>query len=542
MNKIFEKTTQFVFAKQKTIFSSAIILAGMIILSSFFGFIRYRILSGFFGKGDLDIFLASFKIPDLIFEVLITGALTSTFIPIYIKYKANKEELDENISSIMNLIFLVMLIFVFVLNFFLDQVMTLITPGYSVEKINKIVYFSRFLLLGQLPFLIVGNFLTGIGQANKTFLLTAAAPIIYNISIILATIFFAPAFGLLAPVVGVDVGAWLFLLVQLPLLFKSGFSYRLLIKKTQGLIEFFRQILPRTLTVIVSQIDATVDLTLTSLLGSGSYTVFYFAQHLALLPVSVVGVAFGQASLPYLSEVYQEKRIEDLKSIIVQSMLNLFFFSIPIAVFFAFARTPLIRLFFGGQKFDWSATVETAFTLSYFSLSLPFHTIYYFLTRCFYAFLDTRTPFFISASSVVLNTVLSILFVIILKFPVWALAISFSISMTINVLVLLFVLDRKLKGFNRLFISIEFLKMGISSLVPGFFVYHLMKFLDGLVFDTSRTLNVFLLLGTAWLVYISLYIFLTWLLDVKEIYLIGRLILKASEFRKKIVEMYTTYE
>ena len=105
MERLLKKTQDFIFAKQKSIFSSAVLLSFMIVLTSLSGFLRYRILAGYFNKEELDIFFASFRIPDIIFEILITGALTSTFIPIYLKYKANKKELSENISSIINLIY-----------------------------------------------------------------------------------------------------------------------------------------------------------------------------------------------------------------------------------------------------------------------------------------------------------------------------------------------------------------------------------------------------------------------------------------------------
>src|SRR3989338_9867819 len=108
MNKIVEKTRNFIFAKQTSIFSSAILISVMIIIARLFGFFRYRVLSGLFTKEELDIFLASFRIPDLVFEILITGALTSTIIPFFIKYEKNKEELSTNITSILNLILILM--------------------------------------------------------------------------------------------------------------------------------------------------------------------------------------------------------------------------------------------------------------------------------------------------------------------------------------------------------------------------------------------------------------------------------------------------
>ena len=472
MERFFKKTKNFIFSKQGSIVSSALILSVMIIVSRFFGFIRYRTLAGFFNKEELDIFFASFRIPDLVFEILITGALTSTFIPIFIRYQNNKKELSESISTIINTIFLGLIFFIVVLCLFLEIFMPFITPGYSQIKNEQVVLYSRLLLLGQLPFLVLGNFLTGIGQANKTFLLTAIAPILYNVAIIVATIFFANQIFLLAPILGVIVGAFVFLIIQLPLLIHSDFSYQFIIKKTKALLEFFRMMVPRAFTVIVAQIDATIDLTLTTFLGAGAYTVFYLAQHLQLLPVSVIGIAFGQASLPYLSEMNTRGKSEEFKNIVVESILNLFFLTIPIMSFFVFARTPLVRLFFGGEKFDWDATVLTAVTLSYFSLSLPFHSIYYFLTRCFYALLDSRTPFYISVFSIILNISLSLIFIFVFHFPVWALAISFSTSMIVNVLVLFVLLSRKMGNVDFSSLFRETAKISVATLLASVISYY----------------------------------------------------------------------
>ncbi|MGB9883395.1 MAG: murein biosynthesis integral membrane protein MurJ, partial [Microgenomates group bacterium] len=471
MERFFKKTSEFIFQKQKGIFSSAIIISLMIVLSSLSGFLRYRILAGYFNKDQLDIFFAAFRIPDLIYEILITGAITSTFIPIYLKYKNNQKDLSENISSIINLILLVLTILIIITLFFIKPIITFITPGYNQAKLQQIINFSRILLFGQLPFFILANFLTGIGQANKIFFLSAIAPVIYNLTTIIFTILFHKNFGLNAAIYGVVLGSFFLFLIQLPLLFQSNFIYKLIIKKTTGLIEFFKLIGPRILTVITAQIDATIDLILTTFMGSGSYTIFYFAQHLQLLPVSVIGIAFGQASLPYLTELYQEKKMTEFRKIITDSILNLLFLIMPIAAFFIFARTPLIRFFFGGQKFDWSATVQTAITLSYFSFGLPFHTIYYFLTRCFYAMMNSKIPFYASLISIIINTLLSLIFVFIFHLPVWSLGISFSIAIMLNSLILFFILTKKIDQFNFLFIIKEIFKIFFSLIIASIIAY-----------------------------------------------------------------------
>jgi putative peptidoglycan lipid II flippase len=296
------------------------------------------------------------------------------------------------------------------------------------------------------------------------------------------------------------------------------------------------------MTIIVAQIDATVDLTLATFLGSGAYTIFYLAQHLQLLPVSIIGVAFGQASLPYLSDMYQDGKIKEFKKIIIESILNIFFFTIPSAAFFIMARTPIVRLFYGGEKFDWEGTILTALTLSYFSLSVPMHSIYYFLTRCFYAIFDTKTPFYISLVSIGLNAVLSIWFTLVLKLPVWSLALAFSISMILHVILLFFVLNRRIKGLDIKLLIQETTKIIIATANSSIITYFFMRLLDGLIFDTTRTLNVFMLLVTGSLIFTVLYLFMSWLFGIKELYIITKMLLKAKEYKQKITELYKGVE
>ncbi len=528
--------------RQKSILSSALVVGAMIVLSRLFGFLRYRILAGYFDKSELDIYFASFRIPDLVFEILITGALTSAFIPIFIKYAKDKDRLNINISSIINIISLIFLGFIVVFLLFAHIFIPLATPGFSQEQVNVVVFFSRVLLISQLPFMVLASFLTALGQANKIFILSALAPVGYNLAIIISTVLLASKIGLLAPVLGVSLGAVILFTVQLPLLYTSGFKYHPLIKITTGIKEFFTLIVPRVITVITSQIDATVDLMLATLLGTGAYTVFYFAQHLQLLPVSIIGISIGQASLPYLTEVYQEKKYMEFKRIISETILSTFFLTIPIMAFFVFARTPLVRLFFGGEKFDWPATVQTALTLSYFALSIPLHSIYYFITRCYYAFLDSKTPFYISVGSITFNIIMSLLFVFYFKLPVWSLGISFSLSILLNVTLLLYVLEKKVGGLNKSFLFLESVKILAATFISAFFVYVEMKVLDGLVLDTTRTINVFLLLVITGFSYLTLYIFLSWIFNVKEVHNLRKLLGKASEYRRKIVEIYTGIE
>lgn len=539
MEKFLNNTKKFIFLKQKDILSSAIVLSLMIIASRVFGFLRYRTLASFFSKEELDLFLASFRLPDFVFEILITGALTSAFIPLFIKYEKNKDELSAVISSITNFILSGLAVFIILMFFTASWVVPFLTPGFRDDQIEVVVNLSRLLLLIQLPLLTVGNILSGIAQANKIFIVTAIAPILYNLGIIIGTVFFAGSFWIYGPIFGVSLGALLFFIVQIPTLFMVDFRYKPFLIKKAALTEFIRLFLPRVLSVITTQIDLTIDLVLATFLGAGSYTIFFFAQHLQLFPVSFIGMSFGQASLPYLSDLYKEEKLDEIKKIFVASLLQILFLTAPISFFFIFARTPIVRIFFGGGKFDWEGTVQTAKTLSYFALSLPFHALFYFITRSFYALRDTKTPFMVNLFSVAINTVLSLLFVFVFKLPVWSLAISFSVAITVNIILLLFLFYRKVQSFAFGHFIFHAVKIYTASLISSAITYPMMKLSDGLIFDTTRTINVFFLVVIMFVLFILVYLFLSWLFNIEEIYILGKLIIKIKEMKKKMVEIYT---
>jgi putative peptidoglycan lipid II flippase len=542
MNKLFAGTKNLILSKQHSLIASTAIISMTIVASRLLGLMRYHIYSSYFTKAQSDILLASFRIPDIVFEIIITGALSSVLIPLYIKYQKDKEELNLIMSSIINILLILLVVLI---GFFLlagDWIIAHITPGFSQPSVLYISYLSKILLLGQLPFLIFSNVLTSFGQAKKTFILTSIAPIAYNLCVILATILFAPTLHIVAPVVGVVAGACAMFVIQIPLFFSAQIDYKPVIRMSRGLKEFGRVIVPRIVVVLAAQLDATIDLTLTSLLGTGSYTAFYYAQALQLFPVSFIGISLSQAALPHLSEAYHDHDLEKFKRIVTESILAILFLTIPIVSFFVFARTPLVRLVFGGRKFDWDITVVTAQTLTYFALGIPAHSIYYVITKCFYAFLDSKTPFYVSLASTIINTILSVSFVFIWHLPVWYLALAFSFSITLNVVILLIILSKRVIGLDWVFFMREMSKIFVSTFIASFATYWGMKLLDGLIIDTSRTINVFLLLAVGSVSYAAIYFFLAWTFGVNEVSIITKFIGKTKHYRRKIVEIYTDLE
>lgn len=539
MERFFNNTKKLIFHRQKDILSSALIISCMIIISRFFGFIRYRTLASYFTTQELDIYFAAFRLPDFVFEMLITGALSAAFIPIYIKYKKNEDDFTQNISSIINLILLTLTIVTVILYLTSGFIIPKITPGFDPQTIKTVVSMSQILLLTQLPLLVMGNILAGIGQANKIFFITAIAPVFYNVGIILGTILFADDFYLYGPIIGVIIGAMLFLIVQLPIIQITHFTFKPFIFKRESIKEFVHLFIPRVTSVMTAQIDITIDLALATLLGSGSLAIFAFSQSLQLLPVSVIGMAFGQASLPYITELFKQEKLFEVRKILIDSVLQLFYVSIPLSFFLIFARTPVVRLVFGGSKFAWEDTNMTAITVSIFAVSIPFHTIFYLLTRTFYASHDTKTPLFINVASIIVNTIISVISIKVLHLPVWSLAMAFSISIILNTVLHLVLLHRKVGGYDINKLLMHTFKIYVIAFITSILGYLFMKSLDTFILDTTRTLHVFMLLTSTFGVYMGVYVFFSWFFGVEEIYILIKLFSKIEAIKKKVIELYS---
>lgn len=505
---------------QTSILSAAFVIAAMVAASRILGLIRDRLLTARFATEDLDIYFAAFRIPNFIFEILAVGAISVAFIPVFTSYisRGKKDEAYQVASSVINISVLIFSVLFSIFFIFTPQISGLIVHGFNEEKLELLISFTRIMLFAQVVPLLIGNFLTGILQSFKQFLVPALAPVLYNLGIILGIIFLTPMFGLYAPVIGVVIGAFLFLFIQVPFLVHLGYHHSLSINyHNRGVREIGKLMLPRTLGIAVSQVDSTVDLYLASLLGSGSITIFYLAQHLQFLPIGLFGLAIAQAALPNLSENSAKENLMAFKKSFLASLHQILFLIFPVSVLFIVLRIPIVRLVFGSGRFDWESTVLTGKTLAYFSISLFAQGIVQLLARAFYAMHDSKTPVIISVVSIVTNVVFSLIFVYIFKLPVWSLAISTSIASIINALILLILLDIKLKGLDKIHLISPFAKIVVASAVTAVFLYIPMKLFDQLVFDTTRTFDLILLTGTATFIGFSVYLFLAWFLNIEEV-------------------------
>lgn len=505
--------------------NSVTVAAALVALSSLasraLGVLRDRILAGRFGATvDLDIYYAAFRIPDLIFNLLVLGALSAGFIPIFsglikdmkcdrrVCYSdsPNREAwyLAANILNILSLGLILLSLIGVILA---PQIVSLITPGFSAEAQRKTVELTRLMFLSPI-FLGISGVLGGILQSFKRFLLYSLAPILYNLGIIFGALYLSKDFGMLGLAWGVVIGAALHMLVQLPTVFGLGFRYHFRFDfKDFKTRQIGRMMVPRTLSLAISQINLVVTTIIASSLASGSLAVFNFANNLQSFPIGIFGISYAVAAFPALAAAASDR--EKLKQNFSSPFRQILFFIIPATVFLITLRAQIIRVVLGTGEFDWRATVLTMDCLAAFALSLFAQATIPLLVRVFYARHNSKTPFYLGLVTVLINIILAWYLAPILG--VTGLVLAFSVANIINFILLGVWLYSEVGDLDIRKIVMSSLKFCIAAILGGA-VLQLAKLAVWPFIDMTRFSGVFtqlsVSLGLGLLVYLMVCYFL----------------------------------
>lgn len=532
--------TVFLFKKQTSLLSAASIIAATYFLSAILGLFRDRLLAGRFPPQLLGVYWAADRLPSFIFNLMVIGALSSSFIPVFTRIlsRHGKEASFRTASVIINLTLLFFAFFSLLVIIFATPLAVWMAPSTSsLSDRQLLAQLLRLLFVAQL-FLLLSNFLSSILQSFQRFLLPALSPVLYNLGLVLGIYFLSPRFGLFAAAYGTIFGSLLHLLIQLPLVPVLGGRYYFSFNYRQpGVIEIWRLMLPRLFGMAATQLSSLVDTLLAASLSFASVTYFTFASHLQNLPVSLFGAAMAQAALPLLSREAEKKNLGDFRRQFLMAFHQMTFFIVPAAVLLLVLRLPAVRLAFGASMFDWGATLMTGYVVAFFALSLLPQAAVFLLARGFYALHDTATPVKISIIAVAVNLFLSLTFIKILNLSVWGLGLSFSLSSTLNALLLLYFLNRKVQGFAPPALTGPFLKIVSAGILMALSIYLPLKIFDRgawgksltllpislpvnfdiLILDTRYTANLFILTLAAGFSGLVVYLLATYHLRLEEL-------------------------
>ena len=337
---------RFLNSTTSSVTTSAVIISVATLASRAVGIARDRILAHAFGAGPvLDAYYAAFKIPDLIYNLLIVGALTAGFIPVFTKLLTERDDRKRAFGLANNFITIigVSLAVIGALGALSAPLLSrLIAPGFAGERFTWLVSFMRVMFLS--PFLLgISMVLGGILQSLRQFVLYSIAPVFYNVGIIIGALFLTPRLGAIGLAWGVVLGAFLHLLVQMLGAYQNEYHWRWRFDTADSNTRRVAKLMaPRTIGLAVSQLNLVILTILASFLPSGSVAVYNFASNLQAVPIGLIGIPFALAVFPLLSEAAGRSDTKEFVTQASAALRQILFLILPATVLLLLLRAQVI--------------------------------------------------------------------------------------------------------------------------------------------------------------------------------------------------------
>lgn len=442
------------------------------VASRILGYARDIILVAQFGQGALtDAYYAAFTIPDFLYTLVVGGALGPVFIPVFAGYLAKDKAEDGWIvaGTVINLVLILMGGGILLGWIFTPTLVSFLVPGFSAEMADLTVTMTRIMFM-QALLMALSGLAMGILNGHNHFLASSLGSVVYNLGIVVLGVTLAPHFGIIGFAFAVVGGSAFYLLVQVPSLYRLGWRYRKILDLNHpGVRQIGRMLLPILLGLSVNQLNFLVNQNLASTLDTGILTALRMAQRLMQLPISLFAITIAISLFPTMTKQAAKGDDAGYKDTFTAGLRNIWFLSLPAAIGLAVLREPLIGLLYGQGAFDPEAVILTADLLLYYCLGLFAYASLHLLNRAFYGLQDTKTPMIIACITVVVNIILSILFRFLWEGQ--GLAIAYSVSGMVNMLLLLLALRKHIGAFGGRKLLSDFLRTSLAAVLMGVGVY-----------------------------------------------------------------------
>ena len=462
------------------LFKSTTTFSFFTIISRILGYIRDILIAIFLGSGPLaDAFFVAFRIPNTFRRLFAEGAFNSAFVPTYASELANgKDQSDKFATNVFSLLSFSLLFVVIIIEIFMPIFVFLIAPGFSgnEEKMNLLILLTRI----TFPFLLfvsLSSFFSAILNSHNRFAIAAVAPIILNIFLI-SVLLYGNVLGdelvyyLSFAVTIAGLAQFIFLYYYVKKFYITKFFYKNLINKKIKF--FFSKLLPSIFASGVTQINILIGTIIASFQAS-AVSYLYYADRIYQINLAIAGIAIGTVILPQLSKFIQTEDTSQIESIQNKALELSLFLSIPAAFAIFIASYQIVSALFGYGSFSEDSVKNTSLALFYFAIGLPAFSLIKVFSTFFFARHDTKTPFYISLISVLLNIIISVLLFNKIGFII--IPIATSVSSWFNVCILYFFsIKKNFFNFNKSFLF-KFPRIIFSSLVMGLIFYFLLYLL-----------------------------------------------------------------
>jgi putative peptidoglycan lipid II flippase len=402
---------------------AAALVASGILASRVLGVVRQSLMARYLGATTgiaADAFMAAFKIPNLLQNLFGEGALSASFIPVYVKLltREEREEAGRVAGAVAAILGLVTSLLVLLGVLLAPYLIPLIAPGFTGAKRELTVTLTRVLFPGAGLF-VLASWCLGVLNSHRKFFLSYAAPVLWNVAMIAALLGFGGRQDRITLAVTLGwasvVGAFLQFAIQLPTVLRLVPSLRVSLDYTRASV---RRVLANFTPVFFSrgvvQISAYVDQLLASLLPQGMVALLGYAVTIYTLPVSLFGMAISAAELPEMSSAIGDanETAAFLRTRLDAGLRRIAYFVIPSAAAFLVLGDVIARALFESGRFNETDTIFTWGILAGSAVGLLASTLGRLYSSTYYALHDTRTPLRFALIRVTLTTALGYLFAI----------------------------------------------------------------------------------------------------------------------------------
>lgn len=472
---------------------AGMVVSGAFLIARVLGFVRVLVIVNAFKLGpELDDFFAAFRLPDLIFQLVAAGALSSALVPVVSGLLGGDEHARawRVVSTVTNLLLVGLLIAAVAAFVLAPLVIPIITPGFDAAGWSRTTELTRIMLLSPI-FLALGSVASSVLNARGRFAASAIAPIVYNLAIIGGALLLGPALGITGLAVAVVAGSVLHLVVQLPNIRRMGVRYAPRIDLSDPAARTALALMgPRALGLGATQITFLVMTSLATQQGTNSLTAFNTAFTLLQIPIGLVGVPLGIVVLPALSKDAAMGRLTEFAGLVSRALRLILFVMVPITGISIVLRHDIVELLFGYGRFDTRAVDQTATTLLTFLLGLTAHALIAVLARAFYARQDTRTPVLAAILAVMVNSSLAVILAPALGLP--GLGLAIAVAAWIEAVVLLVVLEWRIPELDLRPIASLAARAVVVSAVAGVGAALVMAGFDGILGPVASRLALLL--------------------------------------------------
>jgi len=460
---------------------AAALLAGSTLISSVLGLVRDRLLNGLYYTTypqGIDAYTVAFIIPDFMFFILVSGALSVTFIPVFNQrlVSGNKKSAWELSTSLLNLMAIITLIASVLIIIFAEPLVRYVV-GPGLDESGRALAVSMMRVIAVNPFLFaIASVIASMQQAVGRFTFFAVAPAIYNIGIIIGALFFTNGInifgwqvfdgGIMGVALGVTLGSVMQLLVSCIGLIGMGFDYNFKIYwENHGFRKVLSLLPARSLDQGIDYVNSIVETNLASRMAAGTIRAYQQASALSFVPINLIGVAISTAAFPKMAERLGQGRPDLFKKELQTVLRVIIWLALPVTVIAFFGRGYLINFIKNGGD------VLMASILGVLAVAILFRSIYHISARSFYAQQDTKTPLYISFFSIALNVALAIYFTMVLNLGAYGLAWATAIVSVVEVGVLFVMMSRKIQGLFDLKFLQAVMRMIVSTVVIAIVAY-----------------------------------------------------------------------